>query len=169
MDANTITAICALAVSVFATGLGVWSAVVQRKHMRLSVRPIATVQVADYDERVAVYLANNGLGPMLIKMLRVTHKNGQKYDDIVSHMPEVLWSNFYDNVDGTTLENGKRLDLLVLKGDPSDLDFQESRDKVRRSLKDLTVRLEYEDLYGKSMNPVQKELSWFGRHKAGPN
>jgi hypothetical protein len=66
MDASTLTAICALVVSVVATVSAIWSAFVQRRHMRLSVRPIASFRVADFEDRVGVFLANKGLGPMRI-------------------------------------------------------------------------------------------------------
>ena len=169
MDAHTITAICVLVVFVFATGLAVWSAATQRKHLRLSVRPIATVPVADFEHKVAVYLANKGLGPMKIKTLRVADNSGKKHDNVLSHMPElkkdILWSNFYDSVDGATLENGKRFELLLLEGDPNDLEFQEYRDDVHRSLKNLSIRIDYEDLYGIRMGPVEEKLSFFGRHE----
>lgn len=169
MDAQTITAICALAISVLATVLAAWSAHQQRRHMRLSVQPIAAVPVADFENRVGVFLANKGLGPMRIKRLSVSNRDGIVHSDVVSHMPKlelgVLWSNFHDSVDGATLEHGKRIELLVLEGDPSESSFSKSRDAVRSILKDLTVRVEYEDLYGGVLQPVEEKLSFFGRHK----
>lgn len=169
MEANTITAICALFVSVVATGIAVWSAVVQRKFMRLSVRPIAAVSVADFEERVAVYLVNKGLGPMLIKSLRVSDSSGTTHNNIIDHMSpleeKISWKNFNGSVDGGTLENGKRIDLLVLEGDQKQSVFMESRDRVRDELKDLTVTIEYADLYGELVDFHRMELTWFGREK----
>lgn len=168
MDAGTITAICALIVSVVATGLAIWFGVIQRNHMRLSVRPIAAVPIADFEDRVGVFLANKGLGPMLIKKLEVKDKNGNIHSDLLSHMPPlkkgVLWLNFHVSVDGAALEQGRRLELLVLEGDPKNTIYRESRDDIRKVLKDLTVKVEYEDLYGNTLPSVEKELSFFGRH-----
>ena len=168
MDSTTI-ATCALVVSVFSTGLAVWTAFLQRRHMVLSVRPIAAIPVADFEDRVGVFIKNVGLGPMTIKSLRVSSREGATHDDVISHMPRlkdgVHWSNFWDAVDGATLENGKRFELLLLKGEPSHSKFRESRDAVRRALSTLTVRVEYEDLYGQTMKPHDQELSWFGRHE----
>lgn len=171
MDATTIIAICALVVSVFSTGLAVWTAFVQRKHKRLSARPIVSVPVADFEYRVGVFLQNKGIGPMRVRKLRVTDFEGVTHDDLVSHMPPlvsgILWSNFYDSVDGSALEVGKRFDLLLLEGDPQNLVYRQSRDAVRRKLSTLMVRVDYEDLYGQSIEPLEERLSWFGRHDSG--
>ncbi len=43
MDERIIVVICALVISVFSVGFTVWTAFLQRKHMRLSVRPIASI------------------------------------------------------------------------------------------------------------------------------
>lgn len=136
--------------------------------MQLSVQPVAAVPVADFEDRVGVFLQNKGLGPMRILSLRVTNDAGKSHDDIVSHMPAlqpgVLWSNFYDSVDGSTLEAGSRFNLLVLEGRPDDTAYRASRDNVRKALAKLVVIVEYEDLYRRRMEPHEKELSWFGRH-----
>ncbi len=136
--------------------------------MRLSVRPIATVPVADFESRIGVFLKNKGLGPMRILSLRVEDNAGVTHDDVVSHMPAlqpgILWSNFYDSVDGSALEAGKRFDLLVLEGKPDDPAYRESRDRVRLCLSQLVIKVEYEDLYGHRMELHEEKLSWFGRH-----
>jgi len=170
MNSTTVIALCALVVSVVSTGLAVWTAFVQRKHMRLSVRPIASVPVADFENRVGVFLQNKGIGPMRVRSLRVANAEGVEHDDLVTHMPPlapgILWSNFYDSVDGSALEAGKRFLLLLLEGDPQDPEYRQSRDVVRRRLSSLVVRVEYEDLYGQPMEPLEQKLSWFGRHDA---
>ncbi len=163
-----IIAICALVVSVFATGLTAWTGYAQRKHMRLSVRPIAAIPVADFENRIGVFLQNKGLGPMRVRTLRVTDAEGVVHDDIVSHMPPlspgIFWSNYYDSVDGATLEAGKFFQLLGLRGHPEDSAYCQSRDAARQKLSALVVRVEYEDLYGQPMEPKERRLSWFGRH-----
>ena len=61
---------------------------------------------------------------MRVRALRVTDAEGVAHDDLVTHMPTlspgILWSNFYDSIDGSALEAGKRFHLLVLEGDPED-------------------------------------------------
>ena len=107
---------------------------------------------------------------MRIVSLRVTNDAGNSHDDIVSHMPAlqpgVLWSNFYDSVDGATLEAGSRFELLVLEGTPDDVAYRASRDSVRKVLAKLVVIVEYEDLYKRRIEPHKEALTWFGRHNA---
>jgi hypothetical protein len=106
---------------------------------------------------------------MRIRKFVAERSDGTIHSDLVSHMPPlrhgVKWRNFHQNVDGAALDNGKRLELLLLEGDPGDDLFRACRNEVRRKLKDLTVQVEYEDLYGKGMQPVERQLSWFGRHE----
>lgn len=167
MDSNTIIAVCALFTSVMATGLAAWSGYVQWKHMKLSVRPLAGFSVGDYEDCLGVWLANKGLGPFQIATLQVADSRGLVENSIIPHMPSLIgdvhWSNFRDNSNGTAVEKGKKIELILLKGDPESIDFQKSRDEVRRALMGLTLILEYKDLYGKPMPRVEYKLSWFGR------
>ena len=172
MDTSTFIALCALAVSVISTFLATWTAVTQRRHMRLSVRPIAAVTLADFEDRIGVFLQNKGIGPMRVVSLRASGEDGVTLADVISHMPPlrqgILWSGFRGGTDGAALEAGKRLELLLLEGDPGNAAFTASRDLTRRSLARLTIRVEYEDLYGQAMDPYERELSWFGRHWPNP-
>jgi len=69
MSGGTYIAICALIVSVVTVAISAWSGLVNRKHMRLSVRPVAAIPVADFENRLGVWLSNKGLGPLRIKAL----------------------------------------------------------------------------------------------------
>ncbi len=168
MKPELIIAGCALVVSVVSLAFALWAQFAQRKHMRLSVRPVAAIPVADFENRLAVWLTNKGLGPMRIKSLTVINGAGRIRSDLISYMPDlpagVEWTNFHGNADGAFLEAGKRVELLVLEGDPNNRAFREARDAIRNVLTRLTVRVEYEDFYGKLMAPEERTLSWFGRH-----
>jgi hypothetical protein len=169
MRDESIIAACALVVPIVAVGMTVWAELAQREHMRLSGRPVAALPVADFEHRLAVWLANKGLGPMRSRALTVRDAAGTVHPDVLSHMPElprgVYWTNFHGSADGALLEAGKRLDLLVLEGDLSSPSFRGARDSIRRSLSDLTVHVEYEDLYERAMRPEERTLSSFGRHE----
>ena len=168
MSNESIIAIAALVVSVVAVAVSVWSGLAERRHMRLSVRPVAAIPVADFENRLAVWLTNKGLGPMRIKKLTVTDTAGTTHPDLLSYMPDlpvgIDWTNFHGNADGAFLEAGKRLELLLLEGDDNNRAFREARDSIRSVLATLTVHVEYEDFYGQLMTPEERSLSWFGRH-----
>ena len=121
MDPTLVIAVCALIVSVASTALATWTAYVQRKHMRLSVKPIAAFPVTDFENSVGVFLQNKGLGPLRVANLKVVDADGTEFPDLVSHMPSlepgVLWANFHQRTDGAVVEAGKRLELLLLVGE----------------------------------------------------
>lgn len=171
---NTITnsdmiASGALTVAAISVLLSVWTAFLQRQHMRLSVRPIAVIPVSDYENRIGVNLKNSGLGPMRITALRVIDNDGNAFESLIKCMPElepgVLWDTFYEKADGATIEAGHKFNLLRLQGELDDMAYIRSRDKVRRALSRLKVVVEYTDLYNKKMPLSERELSWFGRHQ----
>ena len=56
---------------------------IQRKHYRLSVRPIALIAVADYENEVTVYLQNKGTGPLIVKKLSFTNQYGKTETAII--------------------------------------------------------------------------------------
>ena len=80
MDWNLVTAVCALVVSVAATVLAVWSALEQRRHMRLSVQPIAAIPVADFENRIGVFFANKGLGPLREEILSCVPEGAARFE-----------------------------------------------------------------------------------------
>lgn len=165
MSEETIVAICALVVATVSTALAAWTAFIQRRHMQLSVRPIAAVPVANYENRIGVFLKNTGLGPMRVVSLRATSDEGKIQDSLISHMPplrpNIMWSTYYGTADGLALEPGSMVDLLLLEGKFDDPDFRGSRDSVRAALSKITLVVEYEDLYGRRMRPYNRDLSWF--------
>lgn len=168
MTNDTYIALGALVVSLVAVSVSVWSGLADRRHMKLSVRPVAAIPVADFENRLAVWVSNKGLGPMRIKKLTVADAHETVHSDLITFMPElppnVAWTNFLGNADGAFIEAGKRLELLLLEGNLENQAFCDARDLIRGALATLTVRVEYEDLYGQSMPSADRTLSWFGRH-----
>lgn len=165
MSVEICIAIGALVVSVVTVAVSVWSGFAERKHMRLSVRPVAAIPVANFENRLGVWLANKGLGPMRIKTVTITNATGRTHPDLLSHMPPlptgVYWTNFHGNANGAYVEPGKHLELLLLEGDYNNRVFREARDSIRLALATLTVHVQYEDLYGEKMVSVERTLSWF--------
>jgi hypothetical protein len=168
MTIEMYVAIGALVVSVVTVVVSVWSGLAERNHMRLSVRPVATIPVANFENRIGVWLANKGLGPMRINAVRITDAAGHTHPDVLSHMPALptglSWTNYHGKADGAFIEAGKRLELLLLEGDDTKSTFRTARDSARPVLAGLTVHVEYEDLYGNKMAPVERTLSWFAGH-----
>jgi hypothetical protein len=108
----------------------------------------------NFENRVGVVLENRGLGPMLIKELVVLRGDERVGNNLVDSMPtlkgDCLWSNWWRGLQGTVLQPGKTIDLLLLTGDLSDPTYVDNRDAVRAALSALTVELAYSDVYGHS-------------------
>jgi hypothetical protein len=160
---NALAAVTAVALSLVAFGLAVWTAFVQRQHNRLSVRPLAQVLVRDLDGHIQVKLCNNGTGPLIIKKLRVHKPSYKPVDSLIAAMPEEgVWRFFIGNADGRSIRPGAWINMLDLRygSSPAEVDFAQA---VRASLQHLTIHVKYCDIYRKTMPVYRKSLEWFGR------
>ena len=165
--ASAATAILALFVSVLSVWISISSARNQRRHNELSVRPLAEVTVADYEDSLRVKLRNNGSGPMIVQKVKVI--NGSKaYESLIECMPplpkERPWNAFSHALSLRSLQAGAEITLLELTEYEAEHEFVICRDEVRAALAPLTVSVEFTDIYGTVMQPYQKPLSWFGRN-----
>jgi len=141
---------------------------IQRKHNRLSVKPIAIISIGDYENELAVYLQNRGTGPLIIKNLFFTDQSGRKEKALIdffgSDFMDVLWSTFIADIDGWAILPGETKTLIKLNGDPSDENFAVVREKVRKVLATIQVELHYQDIYGNDMPEKIRRLDFFARH-----
>jgi hypothetical protein len=164
---NAGVAVCALFVSFLSIILTVWTLWLQRKHNFLSLTPIASIPINDYEDNIAVKVKNTGVGPLVVETFRATDGKEDK-DDIISWMPalptNLCWSTFCDNLDGMCISPGEEAVLLRLQGDANNKTFREARDNIRRALSKLSVTVKYKDVYNRKMTPKTRDLSWFGRH-----
>ena len=140
----------------------------QRVHNELSVRPLAEITVANYEDSLRVKLLNNGTGPMIISNIIVSNGSCAK-SCVIDWMPKLqngrTWTNFSSNLRDRTLRPGSEIVLFELTEYEGERDFVQCRDRVRAVLAPLTVSVEYTDVYNKTMTIRSKSLSWFGRHK----
>lgn len=165
--ASAVAAFLALFISCVSVWISVWSARIQRKHNELSVRPLAEVTVADYEDSLRVKLRNNGSGPMIV--LAVTVSDGASaQESLIEWMPVLPknrpWNTFTHALRRRTLQAGAEIILLELTQHEDEINYAACRDKVRAALAPLTVNVEYTDIYETTMNPCCKPLSWFGRN-----
>jgi hypothetical protein len=167
--ASAAAAFLALFLSIISVGISVWAVRSERKHSALSVRPLAEITVADYEDCLRVKLRNHGIGPMLITTVRVCDSQNSK-PSLVEWMPPLPknrpWTNFAGNAAGRALAPGGEIVLLELIEHEGESGFARSRNLVRKALAPLTVHVEYTDIYNSSMPVHSKPLSWFGRHAA---
>jgi hypothetical protein len=167
--ASAAAAFLALLVSAISVAISIWAVRTERKHNELSVRPLAEITVADYENCLRVKLRNHGIGPMIIRAVIVSDGKTAK-PAILDWMPDLPggrpWTNFAGMVSDRTLSPGSEIILLELTAYEGETGFAECRDLVRAALAPLTVAVEYTNIYNTVMPSRQKELSWFGRHNA---
>ncbi len=167
--ASAAAAFLALVVSTISIAISIWAVRSERRHSELSVRPLAEVTVADYENSLRVKLRNHGIGPMIIIAVTVSDGKNAK-STILDWMPELPndhgWTTFSDDLHGRTLAPGSEIVLIELTEYEGEEDFSECRDLIRQALAPLTVNVEFTDIYNTVMPPKIKRLSWFGRHNA---
>jgi hypothetical protein len=167
--ASSVIALAALLVSAVSLWVGRQALALQHKHNVLSVKPLPIVSVADYEDQLTVRIHNNGTGPAIIKSVAV--KDASKTEDsLIKWMPPLpdgmYWDTFTGPLNERIIASGREITLLQFSGDTTDATFRETRDKCRNVLSNLTVVVEYADIYESKFPPQQKSLSWFGRHIA---
>jgi hypothetical protein len=167
--AGAAAALLALVVSAISIVVSVLTARSQTRHNELTVRPLADVTVANYENSLRVRIWNNGTGPLIFKA--VTVSDGQAaLPSLIDWMPplprERLWTNYSKNFLDRSLSAGQYVTLLELTEYEGEFNFNESRDVVRAALAPLTVNVEYTDIYGKTMPPKMMRLDWFTPNSA---
>lgn len=164
---SAVIALAALIISMVSLYVANTALKKQHRHNVLSVKPIPMVSVADYEDRLTVKILNNGSGPLVIKDVQVK-KESQDRESLVAWMPSLpdgmYWDTFVGSVKNRSLLPGNEIKLLELTGDHAEQEFQEARDNCRAALCQLTVILEYTDVYGSTFEVHGKQLSWFGRN-----
>ena len=79
--------------------------------------------MGDYEDRLFVKIANNGIGPLIIKKIRVP--GAQDADrSLIYQMPElhpkVMWTNFVEDTAERSIPPGSELVVLDLDSGSSD-------------------------------------------------
>ena len=158
-DADNITSICTVIISVISLVTTIIFSRLQIKHNKNSVRPISAIKVSDYENDIAVKLENVGTGPLLIKRLRFKDRLRES-STLISMMPKIdqLWTTFTGAVDDWTIPVDGKLILLELIPESDAV-----KDIIRKKLANITVILQYEDIYGTKFYD-QRKLDFFGRH-----
>lgn len=170
-DPMPLIATLALIVSIVSIFIGAIALKIQRTHNRKSVKPIGNIMFSDYENNLAVNIKNSGVGPLIIKNLKVKNKNKEIKNNIIDfmppHPPDLPWSNYFANPIDFVIPPGEKLNLIKLSTEDITELFATFRDDVRRALMDLSIELEYKDIYDKTMPVNERGLNWFGRHFSG--
>ncbi|PKK36763.1 hypothetical protein BWI96_10345 [Siphonobacter sp. SORGH_AS_0500] len=131
----------------------------QRSHNEKSVRPFGQIDLEDRKGHMAVWISNNGLGPMILDELRF-YKNGKTYEAIKDCLE--LDARSYtsisvgDSVQKIILPNAQ---LIVFETRV----YEDKINEVREQLALITVEARFRDIYD-NRSSINRDLKWFLRH-----
>lgn len=163
-EINAITAVAALLVSFLSIIFTVVALRIQRSHNFKSLTPVAFISIGDYEDRLTIKIKNHGVGPLMIKQLKV-FKEEKQYSAVVDCMPRgISWQTFTGDVSGWWLAAGSEITLLNLTGNYKNKAFQQRRDACRLALSQLRIEIHYADVYNRKMPVSERGLDWFGRN-----
>jgi len=145
-----------LIIATIAIIVSVFSIYTQRKHNRLSFKPIPVVVKYNYTNVLRVRLWNKGTGPFIIKSFKV--KDEQSLIDVMpQETKKFTFVEFIDNFQERAISPNDTLNMLefkirkdkngkVIEG------YQEAFNTIKKSLNGLEIHIEFEDVYGNIMN-----------------
>lgn len=140
----------------------------QRIHNVKSVRPILLIGQWDYENKIIIDLRNQGPGVGIVKNVRV-YKNDNDVKTCIFHwLPERLpgdmnYKEYWTGYKDFAIKAGEIFKLIELLIDTSKPDEIATREAIRGILRQLTIEVDYEDIYENKMTKLIKPLTLFAR------
>lgn len=135
----------------------------QRVHNAKSLKPLGQIDFRDRNRQLAVWIANNGMGPMIID--RVTFfKDGNFSTNIEDCLS--LDARSYrripisESVKKVVLPNAS---FEVFATEFEDHEGEAEITNARKQLSAITLKVEYRDIYENKFT-LERNLEWFSRH-----
>jgi len=168
MDGNFIVSVCAIIIALASLVVTIWQGIINRKHNILSVKPIPDILTSNFENKIAVTLENNGIGPLIIKDFRayVGNKYRSCIIDWMPSLPEgIYWSNWLRNFENCAIKPSESKTLIEFKLDLENENQRKIRDTIREALAKVSIEFEYADIYENKMNFPLHILSTFSSSK----
>lgn len=159
-NADTITALCALVVSVASILIGYFSLKLQQKHNRLSVRPIGKIHFITFKDYIKIEICNDGTGPMLCLDVKIYDNGFNIKNNFRDAIPILQEKNDWLKISTSSqfaIGAGEQKTLLEISTDYVSPKFQHYYDQVLISLKKTTLELEYRDIYDKYIGTLKRK------------
>lgn len=153
-------------IALLSLAVSLWFFWIQRKHNRLSVKPILTLVKGDYEDNIFVKLRNKGFGPLIIENIKVFKEDDNKSSNIMDFMPNLpegkSWSGFSGVLDNVVLSPNEERILVGYTPESENKEEEKIKYDIRNNLKDIKINIKYKDIYN-TVYYEYLELSWFGR------
>ena len=158
--------IASLFVACIAIIFTIISLIIQRQHNRLSLRPIANIDLSNYENKIAVELINKGLGPLIIEKIiyRIGSDEKNNLVDIFDErgFKDIVWTDYRKYLEGATIPpNGIEVLIQYDKSKSQSRRFIRNRDKIKKILGKIYVEIHFKDIYGFSLKPATGNLFFF--------
>ncbi|MFA6056691.1 MAG: hypothetical protein WC756_00725 [Taibaiella sp.] len=152
-----------------------WSALIsfktfklQREHNIKSVKPILQIGQWDYENNLCVDLRNSGSGIAIVTMASAVNKTDVSKNCIYDWLPKKLIGNmnykeYWTAYKSFVLQPGQIIKLIEIPIDTSIDEQKWQREEIRSTLRQLTIKVSYEDIYGNKMEDKKSELYHFSR------
>ena len=153
-----------LIISSLAIVVSVFAIYTQRKHNRLSFKPIPVVVKYNYLDVLRVRLWNKGTGPFIIKNFDVKGENS-----LIDIMPretmDYVYVEYIDNLVDRAISPNDTLNLLEFKkrtNDNGDVieGYERIFEMIKETLNGKEIYIEYEDIYGNKMDYLSEKLDF---------
>jgi len=152
MTTDRWIALGAMLASVAAVFVSVSSDVTQRKHMKLSVKPIPTILFTQTSDELYIDLENVGTGPMVLSKVSYEYKDGTVANtviDPVSFSKGTAGEIVVFELDAeSAVSSGSAQRLLYYDPEPGNIATQIRSQALRTKLDETVVTVTYTDVYG---------------------
>ena len=160
-DVGIVSIIVAIT-SIFISVITYWS---QRKHNKLSFKPIPFIKIGKYEHDIFVELYNYGTGPLIITNLKATYKNKKSYNTLIQCVQSEIYYNYWtdfaeDIVKRPVPPNGKIV-LIRLKPRLNNTNDIKQREALCNTLKEITIIIQSKDIYQKKQPEYKRNLALF--------
>jgi hypothetical protein len=153
----------AIIISVLALLATFYQLYLQRVHNAKSLKPLGQVDLRDRNRQLAIWIANNGMGPMIID--RITFfKEGKSYTNIEDCLS--LHARSYRRI--PISESVKKAVLPGASFEVFATEFEDHEGEAeitnaRKQLTPVTLKVDYRDIYENKFT-LERSLEWFSRH-----
>jgi len=157
------TTIATVFIAVLALFLSIWHLSVQRKHNKLSVKPLLTFEelTANTERGFGVFVRNDGIGPAIIKEFKIYVDNIQIISDYKHLWKEAAkklsidynFVMFHTFEPKTSINTGLRLPVFTIEQKVN----KEQTALFKKSISRLNIEILYESIYGQKDRSLLNE------------
>ncbi|MFN8349568.1 MAG: hypothetical protein U0X91_31500 [Spirosomataceae bacterium] len=153
----------AITISLLALLATFYQLYLQRVHNEKSLKPLGQIDLLDQNRQLTLWVANNGMGPMIIDKLTF-FKEGNSYTNIEDCLQ--LETRSYRRILINKSVKKVVLPHAYLEVFATEFEQHEEEAQIenaRKQLTPITLKVDYRDIYENHFT-LERNLEWFSRH-----